>query len=224
MVDLIPGDMREQGFPILRLFHIPGQLIVFGLGYWLLKKHLSQYTIFWIISLSTDWICVLFFVTFIPESMPDKMKRPLTRWDFFPGTYYYYAIRIVCKYPLLIGICPCIAMDSFAFRGMGSVAGNLLWSASAQPPALSCLPLLAPLATWIGCCCALKLSQRWLLWTRLLTHCCAVGHRMGPLKFKQEENLIPHLIGMLCGIPANIIGATVIPRTDHDPVDSSHRR
>ena len=36
---------------------------------------------------------------------------------------------------------------------------------------------------------------------------------MGPLKFKQEENLIPHLIGMLCGIPANIIGATVIPRT-----------
>ena len=35
---------------------------------------------------------------------------------------------------------------------------------------------------------------------------------MGPLKFKQEENLIPHLVGMICGIPANIIGATVIPR------------
>ena len=56
----------------------------------------------------------------------------------------------------------CIAIDSFAFRGMGSVAGNQLW--------------------------------------------------MGPLKFKQEEWLIPHLISLLCGIPANLIGAVVIPR------------
>ena len=47
MVDLIPGDMREQGFPILALFHIPGGLIAFGIGYPLLKMHLSHYTIFW---------------------------------------------------------------------------------------------------------------------------------------------------------------------------------
>ena len=115
---------------------MPGQLIVTGAGYFLLRMHLAHYTVFWTIQLATYGICLAFFLYFLPESMPDKMKRPLTRWDFFPGTYYYYAIRIVCKYPLLIGICPCIAMDSFAFRGMGSVAGNLLWSASAQPPAL----------------------------------------------------------------------------------------
>ena len=28
MVDVIPGDMREQGFPIMALFGIPGGLIV----------------------------------------------------------------------------------------------------------------------------------------------------------------------------------------------------
>ena len=36
---------------------------------------------------------------------------------------------------------------------------------------------------------------------------------MGPLKFKQEEALIPGLIGMIAGIPANIMGAILIPRT-----------
>ena len=94
--------------------------------------------------------------------MPDRMKRPLVWQDAFPGTYYWEAIKIIFKYPLLIGLCACIAIDSFAFRGMGSVAGNQLW--------------------------------------------------MGPLKFKQEEWLIPHLIGMICGIPANLLGAIIIPR------------
>ena len=162
MVDLIPGDMREQGFPVLRLFHIPSQIIVFGIGYSLLKKHLSTYTLFWAISLGTDLICVWFFLFFLPESMPDRMKRELVWQDWFPGTYYFNGVKIVLKYPLLIGLSVCIAIDSFAFRGMGSVAGNQLW--------------------------------------------------MGPLKFKQEEWLIPHLISLLCGIPANLIGAVVIPR------------
>ena len=82
MVDLIPGDMREQGFPILRLFGIPGGLIVFGIGYPLLRMHMSNYTIFWGISLATDFICLLFFLIFLPESMPDRMKRPIRRYTF----------------------------------------------------------------------------------------------------------------------------------------------
>lgn len=86
MVDLIPGNMREQGFPILGLFNIPGQLIVFGIGYPLLAAHLANYTVFWIISLSTDFICLGFFFFFLPESMPDKMKKPVDAWDFFPMT------------------------------------------------------------------------------------------------------------------------------------------
>ena len=86
MVDLIPGDMREQGFPIMSLFGIPGGLIVFGIGYPLLAMHLSNYTLFWVISVSTDFICLAFFLFLIPESMPDRMRRPIDRWDFFPGT------------------------------------------------------------------------------------------------------------------------------------------
>jgi hypothetical protein len=36
--------------------------------------------------------------------------------------------------------------------------------------------------------------------------------RLGHLKFTQEEGLLPGLVGIICGIPANIIGAIVIPR------------
>ena len=35
---------------------------------------------------------------------------------------------------------------------------------------------------------------------------------MGPLKFKQEQMLIPHLVRMGIGIPANLVAAVVIPR------------
>ena len=31
-------------------------------------------------------------------------------------------------------------------------------------------------------------------------------------RFKQEQTLIPHLLSLFCGIPANMIGAAVIPR------------
>ena len=72
------------------------------------------------------------------------------------------ALKTVLKYPLILGCGPAVMIGSFAERGMGSVAGNLLW--------------------------------------------------MGPLKFKQEEMLIPHLLGMICGIPANTLGAIIIPR------------
>ena len=162
MVDLIPGDMREQGFPIMNLFGVPGQILVFAIGYALLHKHLSHYTVFWEWSLSTDFICMLFVLFLMPETMPDSLRKPLDWWDFFPGTYYFYAIRIIFRYPLLIGISVCIMLWSFSGNGMGSVAGNQLW--------------------------------------------------MGPLNFRQEESLIPGLVGMLCGIPANIVGAIVIPR------------
>ena len=162
LVDLIPGDMREQGFPMMNLFGIPGALVVFFIAYSLLHKHLTTYTLFWSISLSTDFICLAFLVTLLPETMPDSLKKDLDKWDFFPGTYYWQAIKIIFKYPLLIGISICIMLWSFSGRGMGSVSWNQLWS--------------------------------------------------GPLKFRQEEGLIPWIIGMLCGIPANIIATIVIPR------------
>ena len=98
MVDLIPGNMREQGFPILRMFTVPGKLIVFAIGYPLLKLHLSNYTTFWAVSLSTDFVCLFFFIFFLPESMPDKMKQPVSKMDLFPGSYYWRAAKIVSKY------------------------------------------------------------------------------------------------------------------------------
>jgi len=162
MVDLIPGNMREQGFPMLRLFTVPGKVIVFAIGYPLLAMHMKNYTTFWMVSLLTDFVCLAFFVIFLPESMPDKLKQPVQKADLFPGTYYWRAIKIILKYPLLVGILPSIAVNSFAGSGMGSVKNNQLW--------------------------------------------------MGPLKFKQEQTLIPHLVRMCIDIPANSLAAVVIPR------------
>ena len=78
MVDIIPGDMREQGFPILALFNIPSALGVLVLGYFLLALHLDSYVIFWIISFSTDTICLIGLLLLLPESMPDQLRKPLT--------------------------------------------------------------------------------------------------------------------------------------------------
>ena len=61
--------------------------------------------------------------------------------------YYYQSFRVVVKYPLLIGILPCIIVSVFAGSGMASL----------QP-------------------------------VQLL---------MGPLRFRQNELLIPSLVGMI---------------------------
>ena len=57
--------------------------------------------------------------------MPDKMKTPISAKDFFPLTYYYTAVRIVLKYPLLIGVLPSIAINSFASMGEHACFGLL---------------------------------------------------------------------------------------------------
>lgn len=75
MVDIIPGDMREQGFPILALFNIPSTLGVLVLGYFLLAMHLNSYVIFWIISFSTDTLCLIGLLLLLPESMPDQVSK-----------------------------------------------------------------------------------------------------------------------------------------------------
>ena len=47
MVDLIPGDMREQGFPVMALFGAVGPIAVFSIGFYLLGLYLTSYTLFW---------------------------------------------------------------------------------------------------------------------------------------------------------------------------------
>ena len=48
LVDIIPEDMREQGFPVMGAFATIGPGLAFALGYYLLHKHLHSYTTFWI--------------------------------------------------------------------------------------------------------------------------------------------------------------------------------
>ena len=43
---------------------------------------------------------------FLPESMPDKLRQPLVWGDLNPLKYYAAAVKIIYKYPLLIGIVP----------------------------------------------------------------------------------------------------------------------
>ena len=71
-------------------------------------------------------------------------------------------VRIYFRYPLLIGVVPCILLFTFAGWGVGTIITNQLY--------------------------------------------------LGPLQFTQEEIIIPQLVTMLVGIPANILGAIIIPR------------
>ena len=68
-----------QGFSILALMGVPGKLVVFVLGYYLLQLHLTSYVIFWVIMTLTDVLSIIFLVVFLPESLPTKLKRPITR-------------------------------------------------------------------------------------------------------------------------------------------------
>lgn len=78
----------------------------------------------------------------LPPSLPLTTEGSLCSFK-----YYYQSFKIVVKYPLLIGILPCIVVSVFAGSGMASL----------QP----------------------------------------VQMLMGPLRFRQNELLIPSLVGMI---------------------------
>ena len=98
-------------------------------------------------------------------------------------------MKIILKYPLLTGILPSLCVNSFASRGMGSVASNQLW--------------MGPRT--------MRMLSRFICRASGLANLEAVSTLVA-VKFKQEETLIPHLIRMGIDIPANLLGAYVIPR------------
>lgn len=82
-----------------------------GIGYYLLGLYLDNYLPFWIISFSTDTICMLFLLIFLPESMPDALRKPLEWMDLNPFRQYWSCLKVVFKYPLLI----CEFVNSLSF-------------------------------------------------------------------------------------------------------------
>lgn len=126
MVDLIPANMREQGFPVMAGFGVIGQIVVFGLGFYLLGLYLTSYTIFWEITLFTYIGCFLFQLFLLPESMPDKLMRPFTWTSLLPTTYYYRSIKMIGQQGLLIGVCVCQFLLAFTSKGVSSVQTNQL--------------------------------------------------------------------------------------------------
>jgi hypothetical protein len=93
----------NQGFSIQQLFGVPSGLAVLIIGYYLLGLDLDNYLPFWIISFSTDAICMLFLLILLPESMPDSLRRSLDWWDLNPFRQYWSCAKVVFGYPLLIG-------------------------------------------------------------------------------------------------------------------------
>ena len=91
-----------QGFSIQALFGIPSGLAVLVIGYYLLGLDLDNYLPFWIISFSTDTICMLFLLILMPESMPDSLRKPLEWLDLNPFRQYWSCLKVVFGYPLLI--------------------------------------------------------------------------------------------------------------------------
>ena len=82
-----------------------------------------------------------------------------------------------------------------AVGGMGSVAVTQLW----LDPTRAVLSL--SLTSFSLCGPSLYEKRQ-----------CRMTVRLSSRLFTQEEGLIPGFVGIICGIPANIIGAIVIPK------------
>ena len=50
----------------------------------LLSLNWTHYTLFWAIALGTDVFCLAFVFFLLPESMPDKLRRPFSWWFLNP--------------------------------------------------------------------------------------------------------------------------------------------
>ena len=126
MVDLVPGDMREAGFPTLALFNALGPIIVFVIGFYLLHMFLTSYTLFWAITCFTYTFAFMFQLFLLPESMPDKLKAPFNWRGLFPTTYYWRIIKMIWSYPLLRGVMAAYLILGFTTQGMGAISYNQL--------------------------------------------------------------------------------------------------
>ena len=126
MVDLIPVHLRTQGFSILALFGVPSGIVVFAIGYYLLALEWVDYGLFWIICLVTYVFCMVCYILFIPESLPDDLRKPLVWTDFLPFAYYWDAVRLAARRPLLIGLLPCITLGGWAAASGAITATQLL--------------------------------------------------------------------------------------------------
>ena len=93
---------HDKGFAIQNLFTVPVQLAVLGFGYYLVNLDLDSYLLFWVISFSTDTICLLVMLIILPESMPDQLRKPLEWTDLNPFRQYWSCLKVVFAYPLLI--------------------------------------------------------------------------------------------------------------------------
>ena len=120
--------------------------------------------------------------------MPDSLRRPLDVWDLNPFVYYWRAIKITMKYPLLMGILPCIFIGSFAGAGMGAVAVNQLW---------------------VG---VLKFTQPEGLVPQLIGLICGIPVRPLARALPAVAARQSGVIHTPRSLQANIIGAIVIPR------------
>ena len=124
--DLVPGDMREAGFPTLALFNALGPIIVFVIGFYLLHMFLTSYTLFWAITCFTYTFAFMFQLFLLPESMPDKLKAPFNWRGLFPTTYYWRIIKMIWSYPLLRGVMAAYLILGFTTQGMGAISYNQL--------------------------------------------------------------------------------------------------
>ena len=70
LVDIVPFEMREVGFPVLAAIGAFGPLVAFGLAYWFLAMRMGTYTLFWAVALGVNGAVFWFTLCLLPETMP----------------------------------------------------------------------------------------------------------------------------------------------------------
>ena len=119
MVDIIPYDMREQGFSMLAGFGRVGPLLAFGFAYWFLSLHWDTYTLFWSVTASVNLLVFMFTLFLLPESMPREQQKPFSVRNLNPFIYYWRALKLILKQPFLIGVCFFVFVINFGYGAFG---------------------------------------------------------------------------------------------------------
>ena len=97
----MPPEEREAAYPIMFAGFALAPIAGLVAGFWILRLHITDYTLWWCVSLATAVMMVVFCVLSLPETLPAAKRRAFTRADANVLVYYRQCFALVRADPVL---------------------------------------------------------------------------------------------------------------------------
>ena len=99
---------------------------VIGLAYWFLDMRMESYKFFWMIFMAINLMFFLFLLNLLPETMPKEQKKPFAYKNLNPLLYYWRAIALIFRYPIMVGLCLMVFTVNFGLAALDIAYNQLL--------------------------------------------------------------------------------------------------